>query len=325
MFKRNFMNYMGSYGIGYKVFMETQYTDITWIVDGLLPAGLSILAGKPKAGKSCFCVDMAIRVASGEKFLGRDTHQGEVIYFSLEEDPRISKKTTRKITSLPDIPNLYYGFEFPIGNDAIVELEKLITLNPNLNLIIIDIVGCIIPYSSGDQSNKYDFISTFLDRFKKILKGTNVALLLVHHTSKKEYTLSQDKILGSTAYQAKVDSFLILEKKIGENLYILTADGKLFEGSIELFLSRNTDSSFSPIKPPLQFKSELDKLLEIINTAMKPLSPKELSVLLNKDNNIINQMVFRLFKQGSITKLGKGQYVSLDFEQRTQYYSPFNM
>lgn len=318
------MNYTGSYGIGYKAFMETPYTPIAWIVDRLLPVGLSIIAGKPKAGKSCLCVDLAICVANGTKFLGRDTYQSEVFYLSLEEDPRISRKTTQKITSLPDIPNLYYGFEFPIGNDAITELEKLITLNPNLRLIIIDIVGCIIPYSSGDQSNKYDFVSYSLDRFKKILKGTNVSLLLVHHTSKKEYALSQDRILGSTAYQAKVDSFLILEKKTGENLYTLVADGKLFEGSVELFLSRNTNGSFSPVESPPQFKSELDKLLEIINSAMKPLSPKELSVLLNKDNNIVNQMVFRLFKQEQITKIHKGQYVSLDFEQRTKYYSPFN-
>ena len=48
------MNYTGSYGIGYKAFMETPYTPIAWIVEGLLPVGLSIIAGKPKAGKIVF-------------------------------------------------------------------------------------------------------------------------------------------------------------------------------------------------------------------------------------------------------------------------------
>ena len=83
--------------------MSTQYSDISWLVQDIFPMGLVILAGKPKAGKSCLCVDLAICVASGDKFLGRDTYPSEVFYLSLEEDPRISRKTTQKITSLPDI------------------------------------------------------------------------------------------------------------------------------------------------------------------------------------------------------------------------------
>ena len=305
-----------------KVLMETQYTPITWIVQDILPSGLAMLAGKPKHGKSFLCLDLAIHVASGQSFWDYDTHHGEALYLSLEDDARIVKKNRMQLSSLDSIPNLYYLFDFPKGNDAIHALKQIIHENPNLKLIIIDIIGCVIPYMSGDQSNKYDFISNALEQFKNILKDTSVCILFTHHTSKKEYTLSQDKILGSTAYQAKVDTFMVIEKK-DEKSSTLSIDGKFMQGSQTLSLSRNENGSFSIVGKTNKPVTEMDRLLEIIKSSKDPLSPKQAAIIMQKDASILNQMLHRLFKQGTITKLGKGQYVSLDYEQRIKYYSPF--
>lgn len=305
------------------VLMETQYTPITWIVQDILPSGLAMLAGKPKHGKSFLCLDLAIHVALGQSFWGYATHHGEALYLSLEDDARIVKKNRMQLSGLCSIPNLYYGFEFPKGNDAIQRLQQLIHDNPNLKLIIIDIIGCVIPYMSGDQSNKYDFISNSLEQFKMILKDTGVCLLFTHHTSKKDYALSQDKVLGSTAYQAKVDTFMVLEKK-DDSSSTLSIDGKFMQGSKTLLLSRNENGSFSIMGERNKPVSEMERLLEIVKSSKTPLSPKQASVIMQKDTTILNQMLHRLFKQGLITKLGKGQYISLDYELRTGY-SPFNL
>lgn len=37
-----------------------------WLVDGFLPKGLAVLAGKPKTGKSFFCIKPCIIDCSGE-------------------------------------------------------------------------------------------------------------------------------------------------------------------------------------------------------------------------------------------------------------------
>ena len=60
---------------------------VTWILDGILPAGgLSLIAGKPKAGKSTFVRCLALAVAQGRPFLNRATAKGAVLYLALEEN-----------------------------------------------------------------------------------------------------------------------------------------------------------------------------------------------------------------------------------------------
>src|SRR5262249_36239393 len=59
---------------------------IRWLVADLLPqGGLSVLAGKPKAGKSTLARALALSVAQGKPFLGRSVAQGGVVYLALEE------------------------------------------------------------------------------------------------------------------------------------------------------------------------------------------------------------------------------------------------
>ena len=304
------------------VLMETEYKDTAWIVKDLLPPGLSLIAGKPKAGKSFLCLDMGAHIAEGIPFLGKASQKGEVIFISLEDDERIIRRNRGNLWNTKGIPNLYYLTDFPKGAQAITELNGIIQSNPELKLIVIDIIGCIIQYVSGDQSNRYDFISHTLDQFKQILKGTDVSIMMVHHVGKKDYALSQDKILGSTAYQGKVDTFWILEDK--GTAYSLIINGKVISGQQELSLTRGKDQPFSVILPPDPTPTEINKLLEFINSSNEALGPKQISKIMDKDTNIIGQMLYRLINQGLIAKLGKGQYVSLDFEQRTKYYSPFN-
>jgi putative DNA primase/helicase len=60
--------------------------ETAYVVADLLPTGgLSILAAKPKVGKSTLARNLALAVARGEPFLGRDTARGAVVYLALEE------------------------------------------------------------------------------------------------------------------------------------------------------------------------------------------------------------------------------------------------
>ena len=66
--------------------MEEPEVPIDWLLDGLLVRGtVSLLAAKPKTGKSVFARGLALAVAQGRSFLGRTTNQGGVLYLCLEE------------------------------------------------------------------------------------------------------------------------------------------------------------------------------------------------------------------------------------------------
>lgn len=64
-----------------------------WFVDGMLPEGLHIIAAPSKAGISWMMLQLAITLANGDKFLGRQTHQAGVLYNALEDGlERIKKR-----------------------------------------------------------------------------------------------------------------------------------------------------------------------------------------------------------------------------------------
>ena len=65
---------------------QTSYKSRPPIVDGLLYAGVYILAGAPKIGKSFLVAQLAYHVSTGQKLWEYDIHQGTVLYLALEDD-----------------------------------------------------------------------------------------------------------------------------------------------------------------------------------------------------------------------------------------------
>jgi len=59
-----------------------------WAVPGVLPVGLTVIAGRPKIGKSWLCLQLMQAVATGGDFLGVKVARGRVLYFALEDPPR---------------------------------------------------------------------------------------------------------------------------------------------------------------------------------------------------------------------------------------------
>jgi hypothetical protein len=77
--------------------METDYPTPQFLVPGLIVEGLTLLAGRPKIGKSWLALACAVAVATGGEFLGRKATQGEVLYLALEDSPRRIKKRLREL------------------------------------------------------------------------------------------------------------------------------------------------------------------------------------------------------------------------------------
>ena len=83
------------------------FPPIKYVVPELIPEGLSILAGRPKLGKSWMALDICIAVAAGRICLGeKKPVQGDVLYCALEDNPR---RMQRRIDKL--LPT--FGVEWP--------------------------------------------------------------------------------------------------------------------------------------------------------------------------------------------------------------------
>ena len=118
--------------------MTTLYKPTVFAVDGLLAQGLFILAGSPKVGKSWLALELCLAVAKGEKIFDRETSQGSVLYFCLEDNcPRIQSR----LYELTDEPTdkLFFSLKADtIGNGLEEQIVKFKSEHDDLRLIVID-------------------------------------------------------------------------------------------------------------------------------------------------------------------------------------------
>jgi RecA-family ATPase len=89
--------------------LSAEIPETKYAFPGLIPQGLTILAGKPKMGKSWFCLNLAASIAYGIDFLDKTPGKREVLYFALEDSPTRIKQRLSAI--LPE------GFK--VGDDNV--------------------------------------------------------------------------------------------------------------------------------------------------------------------------------------------------------------
>jgi hypothetical protein len=189
--------------------LATVWEEPLWAVEGLLPAGLTILAGKPKAGKSWLGLQGVQSVAAGGVFLGCNVEKGRTLYLALEDPPRRLKDRMMKQRWPIGLPAEF----MPVGHfmDQIGSLddggaERLARQISTVGyrLVIIDTLSRAI---LCDQSDVAD-MTRALTPLQEMAHRCNCAVLIIDH-HRKSTPFNQDviaDILGSTAKGAVSDT-----------------------------------------------------------------------------------------------------------------------
>jgi hypothetical protein len=82
---------------------------LRWIVPDYIPEGLTVLAGKPKIGKSWFMLGIALAVARGKEALGKFVEMGAVLYCGLEDGRRRMQSRVRTILGADNVAAIVRG------------------------------------------------------------------------------------------------------------------------------------------------------------------------------------------------------------------------
>jgi hypothetical protein len=74
------------------------FPPLDFFVEGLITEGLTLLAGKPKMGKSWMALDLAMSIAVGSEALGeRACKKGTTLYCALEDNQRRLQRRMRHV------------------------------------------------------------------------------------------------------------------------------------------------------------------------------------------------------------------------------------
>ncbi len=204
-----------------------------FVVNGLLPRGLNIIAGKRKEGKSWLMLDLCFSVAEGEKFLDHDTEQGTVLYLDLEDPESRLIQRARGIRDV--IPSKFHEATKAgrLGGGLTEQIEDFVKEHPDTNLVVIDTLQKIRKPKGDTYAGDYAVISAL----KNLADRLDIAIVCIHHTRKMKAKDTFDSVLGSTGLTAAADGIYVLERK---------ADDKPF-GRLS-FISRDLPDGDLPVR-----------------------------------------------------------------------------
>ena len=185
------------------------FGQLKWIVDGLIPEGLTVFSGQSKIGKSWFVLQLAICVATRWLFLHAfDTSEHEVLYIALEDNYR-RMQSRIKWLGLPVNDKLKIIHTWVDQWEA---LDYFLEKNPKVKVVIIDTWGRFVSSVCKD-GNDYTETTALAAHLHELAKKHKAAIIAVTHTRKgvKAKDWIEDSI-GSKALVAVADTLLKLSR-----------------------------------------------------------------------------------------------------------------
>ena len=159
--------------------LDMRLPQIRFVVDGLLPQGLHILAGAAKTGKSWLLLLLSLRVAQGKPFWNLQTEKGTVLSLCLEDSlNRIQQRLMDLTEDAPD--NLHFATLSKSLSDGLCEqIEGFITEHPDTNLVIIDTLQKV--RENSGESNLYATDYKDIGLLKALADKYHIAVVVVQH------------------------------------------------------------------------------------------------------------------------------------------------
>ena len=283
---------------------KKEFPPIKWAIPGLLPEGLTILAGRPKQGKSWLALNLAIAISMGSNALGakgEPVEKGKALYVALEDNLR----------RLQSRISLIHAGNFPENLHLITELESFdeggmdllgnyLDHHPECRMIVLDTLAKIKGKSTNSGQELYQEDYSFMGKIQTLALERNVAIVIVHHTRKQEAEYALDSVSGSTALTGAADSIWVLKASpMGKDNASLWITGRDIEGEQDLALKMNGGNwELLGDSEDVFVTKERKEVLELLKIG--PRSIRELSIALDKNQNAIKQLVFKLKASGKI-------------------------
>ncbi|MGO9370828.1 MAG: AAA family ATPase, partial [Syntrophobacteraceae bacterium] len=287
------------------------FPEPVWIVPGLIPEGVTLLAGKPKTGKSYAAMNIGLALACGGKALGKtDVQKQGVLYLCLEDRQRRLQNRISAIFCGDNWPsNFFLTITWPrIDQGGIPLLQNWFEEHPDVKLVIVDTLKKVKSREASNQ-NIYDADYQCIEALKTFADMMNISVLVLHHLRKLEAEDPFDCISGSTGLTGAVDTGMVLQKdRTGKaTLYVRGRDIE----ELELALDRDPSGGWTILGDSSQVCSteERENILRIFRDHNEVLTIKQICDIAGKKKQNVYNQVIHLTNSGHLRKAGYGKYI----------------
>lgn len=288
---------------------------IRMVVGDCLPAGLILLAGDPKAGKSLLMQHLALCIALGEPAWGSlEVESGDVLYIANEGGERSFRDRLVKMLGGREAPHRMFitGSSEPLGERLELQLEIWLLQAANPRLIVIDTYSSVAPESTGGNRHQEDYnalaaLADLATRFPDTL------FVVVHHTRKAESEDVMHRISGSQGMTAATDGNAVLSRHTAARQCVLSIRPRNAEES-ELVLERDAETlcwSVVGADEKAQLSRSRQRVLAYLASCHEAATPKEIAAGTGLEYDAVRQLLRQMTHDKQLVSPERGRYRTL--------------
>lgn len=295
------------------------FAPIKYVVPGYIAEGCTLIAGRPKLGKSWMVMEMALAVARGGTCLGGiECEQGDVLMLALEDNQRRLHSRIKKLMPAlisKDWPEAFhYATEWPRANDGGLRyIEEWLDDHPRARLIIVDVLAQFRPIRSGKEQ-LYDGDYRAIKDLQEIASKRNVAIVIVHHTRKSQSESGDpfETVSGSLGLSGAADTTIVLDRNSqGCTLYGRGRDIEEIESAVT-FDKTTAKWIVQGSVTEVRRSDERGNILQALLEAGEAMSPSVIATVTGMKDGNVRKLLFTMAAAGEVQKSGYGKYIHPD-------------
>jgi hypothetical protein len=294
--------------------MDRTFPEPRWAIEGLLPEGVTLLAGTKSIGKSWFALNAGISVAEGSPAFGKiPVRQGKVLYLSLEDGDRLlqtrlhilldgDRSRLAKKSFAPRYTSDLLGHGFESG------LEGWMNDFPDTRLVVVDLLANI--FLPQEKKSEYFVMYHAVSRLCKTADKLHVSMLVLHHTNtRNEAELNDpfDAIMGGQGIKACVAGCMLLYRQRFNTSMSLMLAGKHVREAV-FNLERDESWRIRLVDDPPKAALTPERLAIQRAVAMGHQTPKAVGEYLGKSPDAMRKAMARMVEAGQLKQLDYGKF-----------------
>ena len=281
---------------------------VRWAIPDILPEGLTLLAGKPKQGKSWWALSLALAIGLGGLAMGKlPVTQGAVLYLALEDNERrLQSRARQLLASMSHVPcGIEFALHWPrLGEGSLLYLEEYLQTHPQVRLIVIDTWAKLAPRSQSSQRSQYESDYDALTPLKELADRYRVSILAIHHLRKTCAVDVLDEITGSTGVSGAVDGMLILKRERGQHEASLFVTGRDIEQEQQLALTFDPSAALWTLvgnAEEYRRTKECQEILALLSEqGPEGMSPRQVAEALDKNYHTTRSLLRKMAEADDI-------------------------
>lgn len=296
---------------------RTVFPAIKFIVPGYLPEGATILAGRPKLGKSWLALDLALAVATGSSCLGVECEQGDVLYLALEDNKRRIQSRLGKLA--PDRQIAPWPLSLGLVHEwrrhdagGIDDIRNWAKSRPNPRLVIVDVLAQFRG-GRGNTQTQYEADYDAVKSLQQLAGELQIAILIIHHVRKGIGEVDPfEKVSGTMGLTGAADTTMVLDRdQSGCTLYCRGRDIEEYERAV-VFDKHDCRWAVQGEASEVRRTDERSTILDALLEAAEDMTLSDISAATGMPHNNVKQLLFKMAKAGEVKKVGHGKYIHPD-------------